>query len=171
MPFSASAGRIALAALGLSLGAGQLAAPPAAAAPPVAKAAVTTAAAAKTTKAAAQVSGADIVAEAKKHQGKAYRFGASGPHTFDCSGYTMYVYRKVAGKTLPHKAHLQQKAGTRVSKSAAKVGDLVVIRSGSRGTHAGIYAGDGYMWNSPRSGKTVSKQKIWSSNYVVQRLI
>lgn len=161
-----------MAALGLSLCAGQFAATPAAASPPVAHVAVTSAAVSlKTTKAAAKVSAADIIAEAKKHQGKAYRFGASGPHTFDCSGYTMYVYRKAAGKKLPHKADLQQKKGTRVSKSDARVGDLVVIRSGTRGTHAGIYAGDGYMWNAPRTGKTVSKQKIWSSNYVVQRLI
>ena len=82
----------------------------------------------------------------------------------------MYVYKKTTGKKLPHKAHSQQRYGKAVSKSKAKPGDLIVIRSGSRGTHAGIYAGGGKMWSSPRTGKTVSKQKIWSKNYVVRRL-
>ena len=98
-------------------------------------------------------------------------FGAAGPNRFDCSGFTMYVYRKSVGKKLPHKANSQQRYGTAVSKKNAKPGDLIVIRSGSYGTHAGIYAGNGTMWASPRSGKTVQKQKIWSRNYVVRRLV
>ena len=115
--------------------------------------------------------GAKVIAEAKKHKGKAYRFGASGPRNFDCSGYTMYVYKKSVGKKLPHKADAQQRYGKSVAKSNAKAGDLVVVRSGGRGTHAGIYAGGGYMWAAPRTGKTVTKQKIWSRNYVVRRLV
>jgi cell wall-associated NlpC family hydrolase len=118
-----------------------------------------------------KVSGAAVLAEAKKHKGKAYRFGASGPRSFDCSGYTRYVFRKAAGKKLPHKANLQQRYGKRVSKAKARVGDLIVIRSGSYGIHAGIYAGNGYMWAAPRAGKTVTKQKIWTRSYVVQRLL
>jgi cell wall-associated NlpC family hydrolase len=117
-----------------------------------------------------QSSGDKVIAEAKKHRGKAYRFGASGPNNFDCSGFTMYVYRKALGKKLPHKAHTQQKYGTAISKSKARPGDLIIIRSGSYGTHAGIYAGDGYIWASPRSGKNVGKQKIWNRSYVVRRL-
>ena len=116
-------------------------------------------------------SGARIIAEAQKHRGKAYRFGASGPRTFDCSGFTMYVYKTAAGKKLPHKADLQQRLGRRVSKANARLGDLVVVRSGSYGTHAGIYAGGGYMWASPRSGRTVDRQRIWTTSYVVQRLL
>lgn len=115
--------------------------------------------------------GARIVAEAARHNGKRYVFGASGPNTFDCSGYTMYVYRKAAGKKLPHKANLQQKSGKAVSKSGKRVGDLIVFRKGSYGTHAAIYAGGGYMWASPNSKSRVKKQKIYSSNYVVRRLV
>jgi cell wall-associated NlpC family hydrolase len=114
--------------------------------------------------------GERILAEAKKHNGAKYRYGASGPRVFDCSGYTMYVYKKAVGKKLPHKAHSQQKYGKAVSKSKAQPGDLIVIRSGSHGTHAGVYAGGGYMYDSPRAGKTVGKHKIWSRNYVVRRL-
>ncbi|MFC3987649.1 C40 family peptidase [Actinoplanes siamensis] len=112
-----------------------------------------------------------IMTEAAKHRGKRYKFGAAGPKRFDCSGYTMYVYKKAAGKKLPHKANLQQRYGKAVAKSQARAGDLIIIRSGTRGTHAGIYAGGGKMWAAPRTGKTVTKQKIWSKNYVVRRLV
>jgi cell wall-associated NlpC family hydrolase len=114
--------------------------------------------------------GAKILAEAKKHKGAKYRFGASGPKVFDCSGFTSYVYRKAVGKKLPHKANSQQKYGKAIAKSKAKPGDLIIIRSGSYGYHAGVYAGGGYMYDSPRAGKTVGKHKIWSRSYVVRRL-
>ncbi|HWS33495.1 MAG TPA: C40 family peptidase [Actinoplanes sp.] len=112
-----------------------------------------------------------VLTEAAKHKGKKYKFGAAGPKRFDCSGYTLYVYKKAAGKKLPHKAHLQQRYGKAVAKSSARPGDLIVIRKGTKGTHAGIYAGSGKMWAAPRTGKTVTKQKIWSKNYVVRRLV
>jgi cell wall-associated NlpC family hydrolase len=123
------------------------------------------------TKITVKANGAKILAQAKKHKGALYKFGASGPKRFDCSGYTMYVYKKAAGKKLPHKANSQQKYGKAVSKKNKKVGDLIVFRSGSYGTHAGIYAGNGYMWDSPHSGARVGKHKIYGSSYVVRRLV
>jgi len=116
-------------------------------------------------------SGAQVIAEAKRHKGALYLFGAAGPRRFDCSGYTLYVFKRAAGKSLPHKANLQQRYGKSVSKSNKRVGDLVVFRSGTYGTHAGIYAGGGYMYDSPHSGARVGKHKIWSSNYVVRRFV
>jgi peptidoglycan DL-endopeptidase CwlO len=118
-----------------------------------------------------RASGAKILAEARKHKGALYKFGAAGPKRFDCSGYTQYVYKKAAGKKLPHKANSQQKYGKKVSKSNKKAGDLLVFRSGSYGTHVAIYAGGGYMWASPHTGARVKKQKVYSSNYVVRRLV
>ncbi|WP_305786325.1 C40 family peptidase [Symbioplanes lichenis] len=114
--------------------------------------------------------GVKILNEAKKHKGALYKYGAAGPSRFDCSGFTKYVYKKAVGKSLPHKANSQQKYGKSVSKANKKVGDLIVFRSGSYGYHAGIYAGGGYIYDSPHSGARVGKHKIWSSNYVVRRL-
>jgi cell wall-associated NlpC family hydrolase len=114
--------------------------------------------------------GAKVLAEAKRHTGALYKYAAAGPSRFDCSGFTMYVYRKSIGKKLPHKANSQQKYGTAVSKSKKQVGDLIVFRSGSYGYHAAIYAGGGYMYDSPHSGARVGKHKIFSTNYVVRRL-
>jgi peptidoglycan DL-endopeptidase CwlO len=96
--------------------------------------------------------GAAILAEAKKHTGALYLYAAAGPSRFDCSGYTMYVYRKAVGK------------------SRAQVGDLIIFRTGSYGYHAAIYAGGGYMYDSPHTGARVGKHKIFSSSYVVRRL-
>jgi len=114
---------------------------------------------------------AKIIAEARRHKGARYVFGAAGPKTFDCSGFTKYVYRKAIGKSLPHKANLQQRYGKAVSKSNAKPGDLIVIRRGSYGYHAGIYAGNGKIWVAPHTGKTITVEKIWTSSYVVRRLV
>ncbi|XVV15262.1 C40 family peptidase [Actinoplanes sp. CA-131856] len=113
--------------------------------------------------------GAKVLAEARKHVGKLYLYGAAGPHRFDCSGYTMYVYRKAIGVKLPHKADSQQRYGRGVSKSAKQPGDLLISRRGSYGYHAAIYAGNGYMYDSPHSGSRISKRKIFSANYVVRR--
>lgn len=114
---------------------------------------------------------AKVLAEARKHVGKSYRYGASGPGSFDCSGFTMYVYRNSAGIKLPHKANSQQKYGKAVAKSSAQPGDLIVIRSGSYGYHVGVYAGGGYFYDSPKPGAKVGKHKIWTSSYVVRRLV
>jgi cell wall-associated NlpC family hydrolase len=179
-PRKLSTGTIAL-SVGLGLLTGGLGAPQVASAAPVVSAAPVALAspqanqavlrAAATKQAAAKAPSARVLTEAAKHKGKRYKYGASGPNRFDCSGYTKYVYKKAVGKSLPHKANKQQRYGKAVSKSKARPGDLIVIRSGSYGTHAGIYAGGGKMWAAPRTGKTVTKQKIWARNYVVRRLV
>ena len=114
--------------------------------------------------------GAKVLTEAAKHKGALYKYGAAGPSRFDCSGFTMWVYKKAAGRKLPHKANSQQRYGKAVSKSAKKPGDLIIFRSGSYGYHAAVYAGGNQMWDSPHSGARVSKRKMISSNYVVRRL-
>ena len=115
--------------------------------------------------------GAKVLAEARKHVGALYLYGAAGPKRFDCSGYTMYVYRKAVGRKLPHKANSQKNYGKAVSRSAKKPGDLIISMSGSYGYHAAIYAGGGYIYDSPHSGARVSKRKMFSKSYVVRRLV
>jgi peptidoglycan DL-endopeptidase CwlO len=114
---------------------------------------------------------AKVLAEAAKHKGALYLYGAAGPKRFDCSGFTMYIFKKVAGRKLPHKANSQQKYGKAISKAGKKPGDLIIFRSGSYGYHAAVYAGGGKMWDSPHSGARVSKRKMIGSNYVVRRLV
>jgi len=115
--------------------------------------------------------GSKVLAEAAKHRGALYLYGAAGPKRFDCSGYTMYVFRKAAGKKLPHKANSQKNYGRAISKGSKQPGDLIISLSGSYGYHVAIYAGDGYIWDSPHSGARVTKRKMFSKSYVVRRVV
>jgi cell wall-associated NlpC family hydrolase len=88
-----------------------------------------------------------------------YIYGGTTTAGFDCSGFTKYVFNKV-GINLPRTAAAQQQAATRVSKP--QPGDLVFF--GSPAYHVGIYAGNNMMWDSPHTGKSISKRTIWSSS-------
>ena len=116
--------------------------------------------------------GQRVVAEAQKHQGKPYQYGATGPSRFDCSGFTLYVFSRF-GKRLPHNSAQQYTApGVRkVANSSKQLGDLIFMRSSSnRITHVGIYAGSGRWWVAPKSGDRVKLQTLYSSNYVTGRV-
>jgi Cell wall-associated hydrolases (invasion-associated proteins) len=89
--------------------------------------------------------------------GVPYVYGGTTPSGFDCSGYTQYVFNRV-GITLPRTAEEQRQATTRVS--TPQVGDLVFF--GSPAYHVGIYAGNGKMWDSPTTGKSVALRSIFS---------
>ena len=114
--------------------------------------------------------GVAVVAEAAKHKGKMYQYGAAGPNRFDCSGYTQYVYRKF-GKVLPHSATQQGRLGTYVAKNAARPGDLLVFGKPGAYYHAGIFAGNGKMYDSSTSGQPVALRTIYSNNFAVRRLV
>ena len=99
-------------------------------------------------------------------QGCPYVWGAEGPNTFDCSGFTSYVFRNAAGVNLPRTSSAQSGYGKTVSKSNLQPGDLVFFNtSGSGVSHVGIYVGGGSMIHAPSSGKTVSVTSINSSYY------
>jgi cell wall-associated NlpC family hydrolase len=115
-------------------------------------------------------SGAAVVKTAASLAGKPYRYGASGPGSFDCSGYTQYVFKK-HGRSLPHSATSQAKYGKAVAKGSKRPGDLLFFGSSGRYTHVAVYAGSNQMWDASTSGKPVAKKKIWSSKYVVRRLL
>lgn len=97
------------------------------------------------------------VAFAKAQLGDAYRYGGTGPSSWDCSGLTQGSW-KSAGVKLPRTTTAQYKAGKKVSKSSLKPGDVVFFYSGR--SHAGIYVGDGYVIHASRPGKPVAKIKM-----------
>ncbi|MET9484881.1 C40 family peptidase [Streptomyces sp. NPDC006638] len=99
------------------------------------------------------------VAASKK--GSPYKYGATGPRRFDCSGLTVYSYRK-AGKKLPRTAQQQYNKTRHISASSRKKGDLVFFHYGSSVYHVGIYAGRGKIWHSPKRGSVVRLERIWS---------
>ena len=111
----------------------------------------------------------DVVAIAMRYLGIAYRYGGTTPRGFDCSGFTQYVFRQV-GVTLPRTADQQLRAATRISRSQAKVGDLVFFLSGGSAYHMGIYLGNGKMIDSPRRGGVIAVRSLFSSNVVFARV-
>ncbi|MEU6774894.1 C40 family peptidase [Streptomyces sp. NPDC046759] len=99
------------------------------------------------------------VAASKK--GSPYQYGATGPRRFDCSGLTLYSFKK-AGKTLPRTAAQQYNKTHHISAGSRRAGDLVFFHSGSSVYHVGIYAGHGKIWHAPKTGSVVRLEKIWT---------
>lgn len=89
---------------------------------------------------------------AMSKMGRPYVWGAAGPSTFDCSGLTMWAYRKV-GINLPHYTGSQFNAGTRISRDQLQPGDLVFFYTDLH--HMGIYIGKGQMLHAPQTGDVV----------------
>lgn len=83
-----------------------------------------------------------VIGIAKQYVGSPYVLGGTTPGGWDCSGFTSYVYGKV-GVSLPRTSGAQKGAGTVVSKSEAKPGDLIWSPG-----HVGIYAGNGMMYDA-----------------------
>lgn len=105
-----------------------------------------------------------IVAYAMKFLGTPYQWGGNGPNTFDCSGFTRYVYAHF-GIYLPRTSETQCNVGTRVSKSQLQKGDLVFFENSDGDVHhVGIYVGDGYYINAPHTGDVVKIAPVSSSS-------
>ena len=111
---------------------------------------------------------------ANKLLGKPYVWGAEGPSSFDCSGFTYYVYKNAAGITLPRVSADQSKYGTTVSKSNLRAGDLVFFdTNGSNNgavSHVGIYIGGGQMIHCSSSKGQVIKTSM-ETNYWVNAFV
>jgi cell wall-associated NlpC family hydrolase len=102
------------------------------------------------------------VAEAYRQLGKPYRWGASGPNAFDCSGLTMWVWGR-AGVSLPHSSSAQYGQGRHVSRGELMPGDLVFF--GSPIHHVGIYVGGNRYIAAPHTGDVVSFRDLGRSDY------
>lgn len=103
-------------------------------------------------------SASGVVDYAKQYLGTRYSYGGASPSGFDCSGFTMYIYKQF-GYSLPHSATSQWQSGigTRVySISELQPGDLVFFNDPSRNagkacSHAGIYIGGGQIIHASSS--------------------
>ncbi|MFG5720666.1 C40 family peptidase [Streptomyces murinus] len=95
---------------------------------------------------------AAAVAYAFAKLGSPYVWGATGPHSFDCSGLVQAAYRS-AGVSLPRTTYAQIDAGRRVSRSELRPGDLVFFYSGV--SHVGLYIGNGRMIHAPNPSAPV----------------
>ncbi len=82
----------------------------------------------------------NVMDEAFSHLGARYRLGTSGPYSFDCSGFTSYVFKRT-GIELSRTSSAQYRQGRPVDKDELQAGDLVFFtspRSGKSIGHVGI---------------------------------
>ena len=75
----------------------------------------------------------EMVEYAKRFLGRPYVWGAVGPTSFDCSGFTSYVYRHGAGVDLLRTSSMQYTMGRHVSVNDLKPGDLLFFSSARSG--------------------------------------
>ena len=124
-----------------------------------------------------------IIKEAGRHLGKPYSYGANGPQSFDCSGFTCFVYKK-EGYTLPRSSADQAEAGRAVKGGYDKLqkGDLVIFggRAAKKSPgHVGIFIATDSLAQSftfihaSNSGVTISRidEPYWAARYLGARRI
>jgi cell wall-associated NlpC family hydrolase len=119
----------------------------------------------------AHVWASDAVEYAASLIGKPYVWGAEGPHSFDCSGLTQYVYQKF-GVDLPRRAINQSKVGDAVGRRWQR-GDLLFFSTDpddSLVTHVGIYEGNGVMIDASKRHGRVRRDDV-REDYWVDRFL
>ncbi|BDR65054.1 C40 family peptidase [Clostridium tetani] len=109
--------------------------------------------------------GVDLVSYSYQFMGKPYVWGASGPNSFDCSGFTAYVYKNF-GVNLDHYTGSQYEEGKPVSKSELISGDLIFFNTTSSISHVGIYVGGGQFIHASSGGGKVIVSDLSGSYYV-----
>ncbi len=119
--------------------------------------------------------GEEVVDYAKTLLGKDYVYGGVGPNSFDCSGFTQYVYKKF-GINLSHSASAQANIGTTVSKSDLQLGDMVFFsQGGSSIGHVGIFVGNNSFIHAanPQKGVVITSlaDGYYTSNYKTSKRV
>lgn len=121
--------------------------------------------------------GKKIVEYAKQFLGVPYVYGGASSSGFDCSGFTMYVYKKF-GISMGHGAQMQSRVGKEVKndktsassiKNNLQPGDLVFFldyETMDEIGHCGIYIGDGnFIHASSGSGYCVKINSLLPGEY------
>ncbi len=119
--------------------------------------------------------GATVVETAKNYIGYSYKYGASGPNSFDCSGFTSYVF-KLHGVSLSRTAKAQYSNGVAVARADLQPGDLVMFGPSVAGiNHVGIYIGGGQIVHAANASRGVTIDTInsgyYNNNYVGARRV
>ena len=98
-----------------------------------------------------------LIAIAKAQRGDPWRYAATGPSSFDCSGLVIYTYKMAGDLRLIGNGNYRSAASLykyfrdrgRTSRTKASPGDLVVW---GYGRHIGIYLGSGMAISTLNTG-------------------
>ncbi len=115
----------------------------------------------------------DILFRAIGLVGTPYRYGGNTPAGgFDCSGLVDYVFRDVAGVSLPRSSEdMGRVEGATISRDRLASGDLVFFNHHGRAiAHVGIYVGEGRFVHAPNEGGTVRLDDLdgpyWRDHFI-----
>lgn len=101
--------------------------------------------------------------------GDPYRYGASGPRSFDCSGLVYYSFRHAGFKRLPRTSSAQARFARHIPKAKLRPGDLMFFRGGSGVYHVGVFLkrtrGHVVMVHSPSPGHRVQRAVPWTKSW------
>lgn len=112
-----------------------------------------------------------------------YVFNTSNPGvSFDCSGFTSWVYQTATGQSLPHNADAQMHDSRLSAVSAGELqkGDLVffwypnsrsIPGDGKHASHVGIYMGNGMVMDASQSGNTIVTRAIDRDAFISARRV
>lgn len=117
----------------------------------------------------------ELLSEIMPLMRKPYRKKGTGANGFDCSGFTLSVYKNILGMDLPHSSRIQYNMGKLIERDSLKIGDLVFFKTRKRvPSHVGIYVGDGlFAHASLKIGVTISllDGKYYKRRYIGARRI
>lgn len=112
------------------------------------------------------------IAIAKKlpeYLGKPYVWAATGPDSYDCSGFTQSIIRNATGTNIARTASDQYLVSqTKIPIDDLQLGDLVFFErtGGRRGiTHVGMYIGDGVMVHASSSYDSVRTENVFGGYF------
>jgi cell wall-associated NlpC family hydrolase len=106
----------------------------------------------------------DVLAAGLSELGTPYRYGGSGPDSYDCSGFVAAAYAAV-GVDLPHQSG--QQWGMAAPVTAAGPADVLVNPSLG---HIGLAVGAGILLHAPQSGDVVKLAPV-PADYRAGRLL
>ena len=106
---------------------------------------------------------------AKAHIGAPYRYGASGPSAFDCSGLTHYSLVGAGYSSIPRTAAAQAQRARHFARRYLRPGDLIFFYN-SRGVYHVAYFvkwenGRALILHAPYAGARVRYELIWTNSW------
>jgi cell wall-associated NlpC family hydrolase len=106
---------------------------------------------------------------ARNQKGDPYRYGASGPNAFDCSGLVYYSTHRAGFGHVPRTSSAQSRFMRHISRSAMRPGDFVFFTDGGGVYHVGVFSGWSHgrrlIVHAPYSGARVRTEAIWTNRW------
>src|SRR5690554_902240 len=119
----------------------------------------------------------EVLSYSKKYIGKPYRYSGKGPNSFDCSGFTSFVFKNFGYKLNSSSSGQDRQFPTVAKKEDLTIGDLVFFEGRSRNGRVGhvgivteIYPNNNFKFihSSTTSGVIISSstEPYYSSRYL-----